>query len=113
MSGFRWPWVSREQYEVVSRTLADRETVLANVRHQYDALLERYVEAVAPKAPAPVAPKLKDLVIEAVRTRAGNNGALRAMLGQYARTQRAGDADDETIIEAILHWKSNDDDGVT
>lgn len=109
----RCPWVSRYTHTALLDACEARavraEGALQELEQRYRDLVDKYTAKADPPKPTP---KIKDLVADAVRTRAGTNGALRAHLGQYARTCRADELPDEDIIAAIMHWDAPDDEGV-
>ncbi len=101
----KFPFVSRERY-------ADVAARLAAVEARYDALLVQYVDAVTPKAVIPKAVTDRDAVTAAIMERAKGDAGLMRHLGQYARAARGNGIPDDHILESIMVWQGNEDEGV-
>lgn len=121
----RWPFVSRGKYEMAfnlhiavrdqySARLEMAQHNLAEMRKQYDALLDKYHALRAAGAnptshalpPAPRPAKPADEAIESVVERFGGNAKLRRRLQKYVNLERQKpDADEERIAENVLHWR--------
>ena len=82
---------------------------------RYDALLEKYhalrLMGGAPERklePLPIAKR--DEIADAIELAAGNDSALQRHLNRFAKTQKLDGASEHDIIQAIIHWRSDDGD---
>lgn len=111
----RLPFVAREAYDEAREEIAYlRDQLQAERAHsaaitaQIATLAERTVPT-PPKIPE----RTRDDVIDAILSRAGTNGQLRAHLAAWAQQQRRANVPDDEIIQQIVVWQSSDEDGVS
>ncbi len=122
-------WVSRSRYQECWTEMQDARkamraaeeksnALVATLRHEherYDNLLEKYhalrLMGGAPERklePLPIAQR--DEIADAIELAAGNDGALQRHLNRFAKQQKLDGASEHDIIQAIIHWRSDDDD---
>lgn len=92
---------------------------LAAETRRYDSLMSMYhtlkVQG-AVAAPPSIAPQVmlakqeRDDVFDAIELQAGGDTTLRRHLTRWAKTRQLEGMDPTEIINAILHWQSDDDD---
>lgn len=93
------------------------ELAVANAR--YDRLLTMYhelkLQGAVPPSASPIVPqatlpkKERDDVFDAIELQAGNDSTLKRHLTRWAKTRQLEGMDPTEIINAILHWQSEDD----
>lgn len=92
---------------IVSALEAERDRLIARVNAleaQGLTLTEKLLKAHEP-APIPVLPvREADPVVDAIRAKAGSNGALRGHLARWANDQRVLGIEQSEIIAGIMDW---------
>lgn len=113
----RWPWVSREMYELAIGDCNAKYESLRQSERRYDALLDKYhalrsagASLPEPKS-EPLPAKEPDIVTQAIIAKSRGNPALRKHYADYVREQRAMNVSDEDIAAGIIQG-DNDDGGV-
>jgi phage I-like protein len=109
-----WPWVSRELLRTV---VAAKDAELATVREaltverqRAEAWREQVAALTAPKPAAVLPERTRDAVIDAIMQRAGSDGRLVRHLSSWAMKERTAGAEDQAIIDRIVHWQTVSDD---
>lgn len=87
--------------------LDTQRTYAADVLSKYHEL--RLMGAVAPLPRATLAPATASDVADAIALTANNDAALARHLFRWAKRSQLEGANEQTIINAILHWKGDDE----
>jgi hypothetical protein len=109
----RLPFVPRGTFDLLRADLAKAEEREARWVERYDALLVRLDDLTRKTVAEPpiLKERTRDEVIDAIMTRAGSNGMIRAALSSYAATARRNQVPNDEIVQNILVWREpNDDD---
>lgn len=108
----KWPCVSRLAFDLIT---AERDRALKRVdalEAHLDTVTAKLVQATEP-APKPTIPvREPDPIGEAIRTKAGANGALRAHLATWAKEQRLLGEEEQAVVMKILDWTQHQTDEI-